>query len=525
MASDVKAGGAYVELMLQDKKFLAGLQRAKSSLIGFAKGAAVLGGAITAVGVAAVGVGLKNVMSLGDELDKMRQRTGISVEALSELRHAAGQSGAALTDIQKGVVRMNKSITDANDGLVSSAELFDNLGLSVKDLNAMNPEQRFMAVSRAIDAVQDPARKSALAMEVFGRSGVNLLPMIEDLDALRQEARDLGFVMSGETAASAVKIGDMLANLWETLKQGSVAIGAAALPFLEVAIPAMQAFATAGLQTVQGWAQGISENVGAVSNFIGTVWGGLLDWWHTAQTAAMSALVYLTNNWQVLLETAMVSAQLSVVRFANQVIYFFGTAIPGYLSWFGDNWKEVFIDLASITKTIAVNIWENLKSLWDGIVGLFSGEGFSFEWTPLTQGFESAIKELPKIAEREIGPLEKSLQEQLDGLGSKVVAGIEQHKKDMPALAKEFVAAGDPIAAMIAKQKENTASGGEEVSAATSGGNQAKRQVLGSFSAAALQAGAGGGDPTTSEVKGLRDDQKKQHKELVRAVQEGGALS
>src|SRR5690606_18581227 len=215
-------------------------------------------------------------------------------------------------------------------------------------------------------------------------------------------------------------------------------------------------------------------------NYVSATWGTLLDWWRTAQTAAMSALVYITNNWQVLLETAMVSAQLSVVRFANQTIHFFGTAIPGYLSWFGDNWKEVFIDIGNVTATIATNIWNNLKSLWDGIVGLFSGEGFSFEWTPLTQGFESAIKELPKIAEREIGPLEQSLQNELNKLGDQVVAGIEQHKADMPALAREFVAAGDPIAAMIAKQNTSRAAGSDAVAAATPGAGQAKSQVLGS---------------------------------------------
>lgn len=306
---------------------------------------------------------------------------------------------------------------------------------------------------------------------------------------------------------------------------GSVAVGQAIAPFLEVALPAIQAFATAGLQTIQGWGQAFSENVGAVANFVGSTWGTLLDWWHTAQTAALSAITYATNNWQVLLETAMVSAQLSVVRFGNQVIYFFGTAIPGYLSWFHDNWRDVFSDIASMTATIATNIWNNLKNLWDGIMGLFSGEGFSYEWTPLTQGFESAIKELPNIAAREIGPLEKALQDDLDKLADNVVAGIEQHKRDMPALAKEFVGAGDPIADLIAKQTQAAKDGSDQVAAVAPMGGKAKQQVLGSFSAAALAAAGSGGDPTANEVKGLRDDAKKQHQQLLQAVREGGVLA
>lgn len=488
----------FVELMLRDNKFVQGLSGAKAKLIGFGKSAAIAGAAVAAAGVAAVGVGLKNFLTLGDSLQKMSDRTGVTVESLSELKHAAEQSGTDIGTVEKALRKM------AKDGL---------------------DPKNFDQVAAGIAAIEDPTKRAAAAMEVWGtKTGPALLPMLRDLPSLRKEARDLGFVMSGEAAQSAVRVGDMFANLWETLKQGSVAIGAAVAPFLEVALPAIQAFATVGLQTIQGWAQSLSENVGAVSSFVSTVWGTLLDWWHGAQTAAMSGLVYITNNWSVLLQTAMTSAQLAVVRFGNQTVYFFGTVIPGWLSWFGDNWRDVFTDIASLTATIATNIWENLKGLWDGIVGLFSGEGFSFEWTPLTQGFESAIKELPQIAEREIGPLEKSLQDELNNLGDQVVQGIEQHKKDMPSFAREFVAAGDPVADLIAKQKERTKNGADEVVGATPIAGKAKAQVLGSFSAAALAAGASGGDPAANEVKALREDQKKQHRELIKAVGGGGKL-
>lgn len=480
---------------------------------------------MAAAGVAAAAVGVRNFLSLGDELDKMRQRTGISVEALSELRHAAKQSGASLGDVEKGVRRMQKGLVDANNGLATSQQAFSDLGLSARELAQQSPEQQFDAIAKAIGSVEDPSRRAGLAMNVFGKSGTALLPMIEQMDQLRQEARDLGFVMSGEAAASAVRVGDQFANLWETLKMGSVAIGQAVAPFLEEALPVIQAFATVGLQTIQGWAQGLSETVGTVANYVSSVWGTLLDWWQTAQTAAMSTLVYLTNNWQVLLETAMVSAQLSVVRFANQTIYFFGTAIPGYLSWFGDNWREVFTDIASMTATVATNIWNNLKNLWDGIVGLFSGEGFSFEWTPLTQGFESAIKELPKIAEREIGPLEKSLQGELDKLGDQVVQGIEQHKKDMPALAKEFVAAGDPIAALLEKQKSSRDAGSAAVAGATPGAGQAKSQVFSTFSAAAaVAAGQGGGSSFKDVIKQSDEKRAKENQKLIQEIRNTGGL-
>src|SRR5690606_13136421 len=102
-------------------------------------------------------------------------------------------------------------------------------------------------------------RRAGLAMNIFGKAGTQLLPMIEDMGALRQEARDLGFVLSGEAAASAVRVGDMFPTLWSTLKMGPIAIGAAMAPILEVALPAIQKFATWGLKSVQSMTGGISE--------------------------------------------------------------------------------------------------------------------------------------------------------------------------------------------------------------------------------------------------------------------------
>jgi len=487
----------FVELMLKDKKFTHGLSAAKGKLIGFAKGAAVAGAAVAAAGVAAAGVGLRNFLTLGDSLQKMSDRTGLSVESLSELRHAASQSGTDIGQVEKALRYMTQK------------------GLDPKN---------FDSIAASIDAIKDPTEKARAAMEVWGmRAGPALLPMLKDLPALRQEARDLGFVMSGEAAQSAVRVGDMFANLWETLKMGTVAIGQAIAPFLEVALPAIQAFATLGLKAMQDWAAWVASNVSTVAEFIGNVWGTTMEWFRSLTTGVLSGVIFVWDNWQNLLKMALVSGELAIVRFANQTIYFFSEALPGYLSWFADNWWDVFKDIGNITATVATNIWKNLKSLWDGIVGLFSGEGFSFEWTPLTQGFESAIKELPKIAEREMGPLETSLQQQLDQIAGQVNEGWDKAATEGKKLSEALIGTGDPVAELIAAQKSATKDGAEQIAGAAPLANQGKQQVLGSFSAAALA--AAGGNSTTDQVKGLRDDAKKQHQQLIRTIETAGGLA
>jgi hypothetical protein len=502
VATDVKAGSAYVELLLKNQKFVAGLKRSGQMLMGFAKGAAVAGAAIAAAGTAAAVVGVKNFLDFSGSLKDMSDRTHMSVESLSELRHAAKMSGTDIGTVEKALKKMQQQ------------------GMNVNS---------FDQVAAQIAAIEDPTKKAQAAMEAWGsKAGPALLPMLQELPKLRQEARDLGFVMSDETATRGAKLGDMLDTLWETLYQGSVAVGAAFAPFMEVALPAIQAFATLGLETIRGWAQGLSDNVTAIASFFSTTWTAAITFWHDVQAGALSAAVYLWNNWQVLLETALTSGLYSVVKFSNQTVYFFGEVIPGWLSWFADNWYDVFTDIVNITATMAGNIWKNLKNMWDSIVGLFSGEGFNFEWTPLTEGFKSAIKELPQIAEREIGPLEKSLADDLAKLGDQMVTGWDQHFKDLPAMEAAFVTQGDPIAEIIAKQEALTQRRNAEVASVGPATGSAKQQVFGSFSAAAVQAfGQGGGRPEekiVDAVERLRADQQKQSDRQLAAVRNGGML-
>ncbi len=200
-------------------------------------------------------------------------------------------------------------------------------------------------------------------------------------------------------------------------------------------------------------------------------------------------LEFFFTHWKDVLALAAVAAAYEIVSFANQVVYFFSQVLPAYIDWFGNHWKEVFTDILNLTSTIATNIFENLSNLWDGIVGLFSGDGFHFEWKPLTEGFKSAITELPKIAERELGPLEKGLQSQMDALAGKVgddfsnfvearTKGIatdaasirDKLSKGLGAFAGNAIGGGGPGAGGVG---DSLAAGGEKLGALVRGSKEA----------------------------------------------------
>lgn len=244
---DIEAGAAYVRVFLKKTEFERGLVKLRSELTKIGDHFTKTGAVFTAAGAALVGTIVKATMdfaAFGDVFDKMAIRTGISVESLSELKYAAEQSGATLETVEKSVRRMQRAIGEASSGMATYVDAFAALGLSVADLQGLSPERQFELVASRIAAIADPTKRAAAAMEIFGLSGTELLPMITgDMEALRQKARDLGLQMSTEDAKAAAAFGDAVNRMKNAALMAWYKIGAAATPVLEKITEAVRDFA------------------------------------------------------------------------------------------------------------------------------------------------------------------------------------------------------------------------------------------------------------------------------------------
>jgi hypothetical protein len=72
---------------------------------------------------------------------------------------------------------------------------------------------QFKVIGDNLAKVTDATTKASLAIDVFGKSGTQLLPLLADgekgLQALEDRARDLGLTFSQEDADAATKFGDI----------------------------------------------------------------------------------------------------------------------------------------------------------------------------------------------------------------------------------------------------------------------------------------------------------------------------
>ena len=239
-AGAIRAGRAFVELFADDTKLQKGLRRASFRLKAFGSSVSGLGRQMVTMSAAAIGpvVGLLKVFSsLGDQMDKMARRTGVSVEALSGLGFAAKQSGTNLEDLEKVLRRTQRSIYDAGRGLSTAVDGLNDLGLSAKDFDGLSPEDQFLLIGDRLNQVEDHSRKAAIAMTLLGRSGTAILPMFEQgAKGVRDyiaEAERLGIIMSTEQATAAADFTDAMSRLWLQVKMAAFQVGSALGPSIE----------------------------------------------------------------------------------------------------------------------------------------------------------------------------------------------------------------------------------------------------------------------------------------------------
>jgi len=321
-ANAVRQGKVYVEIGADPKKLFAALGTINkrmgqlgSSMMSIGSRLMAAGSAITApiAGAAAA------FSEVGDAVQKMAARTGMSTEAVSALGFAAGQSGTDVGTLEKGIRTMQRTLDTAAQGGKAAAKAFERLGVDVNELRQMSPEDQFLALSDALAGVQDPGERAALAMAVFGSAGAALLRMLEDgaggIRALMKQAEQLGIVMDQETADSAARLNDSIGELMTALKAVTLTVGAAVAP-------AMSGLASSVALIVGQVSKYISENKVFVQQALAV--GAAMVAAGAALTAAGFAVKTLSTG-----VASLVSPLVSTVKLAYQLAASFVSAAAG----------------------------------------------------------------------------------------------------------------------------------------------------------------------------------------------------
>ena len=253
----IRGGKAEIEATIKDK-LGAGLAKLKARLSSFAATSAKLGGGAivgaTAI-LAPLTASVATFLSAGDAMDKMSARTGETVEQLSTLGFISAEVGSDTQTLEKGIFGMQRTLRGAERGMATSIDALKTMGLTLDDLDGLKPAEQLKLMSTQLAAIDDTGRRGAVAQEVFGRAGRQLLPMLslgaDGIEKMQQQARDLGLEMAGKDATSAAALTDRLFELKEVVKATTFQVGAALAPTLIQVVTYLSGFAKHAIEFIR----------------------------------------------------------------------------------------------------------------------------------------------------------------------------------------------------------------------------------------------------------------------------------
>lgn len=197
--------------------------------VNVAKGA--LAGLGAALSVGAFAAWVKSSIDAADEMSKLSQKTGIAVKDLAGLQLAYRQSGLEAGALQMSMSKLAVGVLNGNDALKAMAIQTRNADGSLKSTREV-----LGLVADKFASYEDGIGKTALAIELFGKSGADLIPMLnggsEALAEFDEMARKLGLTMDEATARNAEKFNDTLDLLGQGLSGISRQVAADLLPTL-----------------------------------------------------------------------------------------------------------------------------------------------------------------------------------------------------------------------------------------------------------------------------------------------------
>jgi hypothetical protein len=166
--------------------------------------------AVAAVDAAAIGLTI-HFAEQAAKLAVLSQQTGVSVESLSSLGFVAKQSGVESEVMTQGLTRLSKSLFAAATAAPGTANAYSRLGIAVRDSggNVRDVGQVFGDVAEKFSHMEDGTVKTALAIQLFGRSGAQLIPILnegkEGIAEWTRVAQLFGIVIDEQTAEAAHK--------------------------------------------------------------------------------------------------------------------------------------------------------------------------------------------------------------------------------------------------------------------------------------------------------------------------------
>lgn len=229
-----------VKLTADTGKFVQGMNKGSKGVNKLGKSAGGISPAMMGIGaavavataaLAALAVGIAKVNAAFERMDKAAKAAksiDIAAQTLQGFQHAASLAGVEGAQMTKAFQKMQKGIGEAAQGIGTAKIAFEELGMSTLEMQQLSPDEQFLKISEALSKIEDPAKRAALATQVFGRAGADLLPLINqgsdaiakqvaELERLQGPMSDIDFTNIEDANDAATRFGLTVEGVWNQL--------------------------------------------------------------------------------------------------------------------------------------------------------------------------------------------------------------------------------------------------------------------------------------------------------------------
>ena len=332
------------------KKIQGNTDKLRDKMSRLTSGLKKVGGALTAVG-ATVGVvggailrGANQVAEMGDRIDKMSQKIGMSRESFQEWDYILSQNGGNIDSLQMGFKTLTTQIGMAGKGTKESVAMFKQLGVSVKDNNGNLRKQDdvFNDTITALQKMGETTERDVIAQKLFGRSFIEVKPLLnqsaEAIDKLRKKANDMGLILSKEDVDNARDFKDTMDTFTRFFQAKFATVMMKLMPEFSKALEDIMAFGREN--------QEVFDSIGTAFSFI--------------ITKALPATIKFFGTIAKVLE----SIGAGIGMFIGKIL-----SIPTYISMAFNTLKtNVVITFIKIGQVIQ-SVISGLKGVFDNVLG------------------------------------------------------------------------------------------------------------------------------------------------------------
>jgi hypothetical protein len=268
-----------------------------------------LKGLLPQLGIAAAVTGMaamaKQALETADSVGKLNQKTGLTAETISVYSFAARTADVEQKNLNGAMIKFAQTMNEVEAGGTQATGAVRQLFGNASALDGLSMDEKLRKVTDELAKLEPGSRKTALAIQFFGKQGADMIPLLDDMggnfDEVKKKAEAMGLVISTDLAVATQKANDAMRDL-------KTSVEGAALQFVSGLAPAIQGISEGFLQATQspgvnafkklgeiigGIGRGILSVFVIVGKGLGSYLGGMVNFW----TQKLQELATMYDMW------------------------------------------------------------------------------------------------------------------------------------------------------------------------------------------------------------------------------------